>query len=82
MDIFLWFKYLTVLGIFTYINMAKKAYLENLSHIQNLNIFSKHNFWLKKTCAGRFEAVTSHLAPKVTVWAVISDHMSSYFAHR
>jgi len=27
-------------------------------------------------------AITSKLAPKVTVWAVISDHISSYFAHR
>ena len=25
--------------------------------------------------------ITSKLAPKVTVWTVISDHISSYFAH-
>ena len=47
-DIFLWFKFLTVLGIFTYFNIAKMPYLDNLSHIQNLNIFRKRNFWLKK----------------------------------
>ena len=48
-------KFLTVLGIFTFFNIAKKPYLENISHIQNLNIFSKRNFWKKKTPDGRFE---------------------------
>jgi hypothetical protein len=27
-------------------------------------------------------AITSKLAPEVTVWAVISDQIISYFAHR
>ena len=38
-------KCLLFLGTFTYFNIAKKPYPENLSHIQNLNIFSKRNFW-------------------------------------
>ena len=77
--------FLTVLGIFTYFNTAKKPYLKNLSHIQNINIFSKRNFWFKKNALGILGMVLafkSKLAPKVTVWAVISDHISSYFAHR
>ena len=41
---FFWAHFFTVLGIFTYFNIAKKPYLKNLSHIQNINIFSKHNF--------------------------------------
>ena len=38
--------FLTVLGIFTYFNIAKKPYLKNLSNIQNVNIVSKRNFWV------------------------------------
>ena len=44
-DILLCYKFLTVLGILTYFNIAKMSYLENLSHIQNLNIFCNCNFW-------------------------------------
>ena len=36
--------FLTVLAIFTYFIIAKLPYLKSLSHIQNLNIFSKRNF--------------------------------------
>ena len=52
--IFFWI-FVTVLGIFTYFNIAKMPYLENLSHIQNLNIFRKPTFGKKKTSDGRFE---------------------------
>ena len=45
------YTFLTILGIFTYFNIAKMPYLEILSHIQNLNILSKRNFLLKKTRA-------------------------------
>ena len=41
----IWALFFTVLGIFTCFNIAKKPYLKKRSHIQNLNIFSKHNFW-------------------------------------
>ena len=47
--------FLTVLGIFTYFNIAKKPYLKNLSHIQNINVFGKRNIWFIKTRAWRFE---------------------------
>ena len=74
--------FLPVLGIFTYFSISKKTYLKNPSHIQNFNIFRKRNFWYKKNnkhlaSSGMVWALTSKLAPKVTVWAVISDHISS-----
>ena len=40
-----------VSGIFKFFNIVKKPDLKNLCHIQNLNIYSKLNFWFKKTRA-------------------------------
>ena len=55
-------------GIFTYFNVAKMPYLEKLSHIQNLDILCKRNFWLKKKHAmGVLRYGLGKLAPKDTV---------------
>ena len=37
----------------------------------------KHTLW---AFSGMVWAITSKLKPEVTVWAVISDHIGSYFA--
>ena len=60
-------KTLAILKI--YISLVKATFIKK--NKKNM----RWAFW------GMVWAITSKLAPKVTVWVVIYDHISSYFAH-
>ena len=43
--------FLTILGVFTYFNIANQPNVNHFSPLKKLNILSKRNFWSKKYSA-------------------------------